>query len=66
MVYFCTSSAAGFIISLSFRCLFLLPAKEVCKSYVFAGVCLSRGGCAWQRGACMVKGGMRGEGGHVW
>ena len=60
--------------------LFLTPASEVCKGYVFTHVCQSfcsgkehawhQGGHAWQR-ACMV-GGMHGRKrgvhcrGHVW
>ena len=38
--------------------IFLPPANEVCKGYVFTGVCLSTGG------ACVVAPG--GGGGHVW
>ena len=38
----------------------LLPANDVCKGYVFAGVCLSVYG-----GACVVKGGMCGKGGGM-
>ena len=35
--------------------LLLLPTNEVCEGYVFTGVCLSTGGCAWfYSGACMV------------
>ena len=59
----------------------LPPANEVCEGYVFTGACLSGGGGrAWWRGgggawlpggwwwwgACMMWGGVRGVGGHVW
>ena len=37
--------------------------NEVCEGYVFTGVCLSRGGRAWQGG---MRGGGVHDGGHVW
>ena len=41
----------------------LPPGNVVCEGYVFTPVCdsVKRG-----RGACVVKGGMHGKGGHVW
>ena len=49
--------------------LFLPPANEVCEGYVFTGVCLSTGGCAWLlpgRGMRGCSGGAWLLGGHVW
>ena len=63
------------------RMALLPPANKVCEDYVFTGVCLSTGGCAWWQGdmhggggACVVAGGAwwQGEGacvvagGHAW
>ena len=56
-------------IDLNFLYKYLLPAKEVCKGYVFTHVCLSTG---W--GSCMAGEGMHGGGcmargygrGHAW
>ena len=44
---------------------FLPPANEVCKGYVFTGVCLSRGECEAGEHAWWWLGGVHGRGG-VW
>ena len=52
----------------------LPPANIACEGYVFTGVCLSTGGCAWWgcawQEACMVGGcawqGACMAGGHAW
>ena len=54
----------------------ITAANEVCEGFVFTDVCMSTGGEACMRGACMVEGGcMEGDvcgkgacmvGGHVW
>ena len=60
------------------NCSFLLPANVVCEGYVFTPVCdsVNRGACMVALGgACVVapggcvwllRGGVHGEGGHVW
>ena len=51
-----------------FHSLIFTVSNSSCGKVMFsqASVILSTGGYAWQRGACMAKGGMCGKGGHAW